>query len=203
MLKCILWKKLQFCWPGCNSPICCKGFRQIQTTEDLATKHDKALEQQWFLPRNQRPANSAHDIWNECSFYNIMLEKGRLTSARSIAHTLLPIANGCKANSILTYCVQASLPKQLKSWISQTPTYYLVSGIDVAAWSRSQEMPQNSTPAKIEWLSVISQIQPGNNFWTSWGGTRLFKSFSTSYWTCLYLDKRLDMELLTSGGAAP
>lgn len=43
-------------------------------------------------------------------------------------------------------------------------------------------------------------------FWTSWLWTRLFKSSSTSHWTCLYLDKRLDMympdfrELLTLGG---
>jgi hypothetical protein len=45
-------------------------------------------------------------------------------------------------------------------------------------------------------------------FWTSWLWTRLFEASSTSYWTCLYLDRRLDMympdfrELLTSGGRA-
>jgi hypothetical protein len=103
----------------------------------LAAKHDKPLEQQCFLSRkHQRPANSAHDILNKCSFCNIMLEEGRLTSARSVAHTLLPIANGCKAISILTYCVQAFLPKQLKSWNNQTPTHYWVSGIEAAIWSR-------------------------------------------------------------------
>jgi hypothetical protein len=135
MLKYILWKRLQFCWQAW--PICCKGFWQIDTTKDLATKHDKLLVQQLFLLRNhQRPANSAHNIWNGCSFCDIILERGRLTSARSVAHTLLPIADGWKAILILTDCAQAFWPKQLKSWINQTPTYYSVSGIEAASWSR-------------------------------------------------------------------
>lgn len=57
MLKCILWKKLQFYWRGCNPLMCCKGFWQNDATEDLAKKRDKLLEQQMLLPRNhQRPS---------------------------------------------------------------------------------------------------------------------------------------------------